>query len=207
MNGSGPDIFEAISADLDREQSTKRRHFTPALLIALGVVALLFGALGIRQDLFDQPLWRIATQGGLWLVCLILFPAIGIGLWFPSRALRIGIATVGGGLALVSALGWPPTSPTGDGGGPCAMMLLSVGAVFLGLGALSGAFGQRRASSSTFWVASGIALGALASITWMCPNDASDHVLGTHLAPAVGLAVVASLIGMALHKRLRRRGR
>jgi hypothetical protein len=194
------DAFAAITADLEQLRRSKRRHFTPALFFVIAVAVVLFAVVGLRVDLFDQPSWQLVIQGVSWVVCLVLFPAIGVGLWFPPRWGRVAVATVGIGSSLLAAVGWPP-QPGDTGSPPCAMVLLGAGAVFLGIGALAGAFAQRRARMSAFWVASGIALTSLAAVTWICPNACGAHVMVMHLAPTAGLVVLGALLGLLLHRR------
>jgi hypothetical protein len=194
------DAFAVISADLQRQQRVKRRHFTPALLVVIAVALVLFGLVGVRVDLFDQPPWQLVIQVASWVTCLVLFPAIGVGLWFPPRWARVAIAVAGIGSSMLAAVGWPP-QPGDAGAPPCAMVLVGAGVLFLGIGAGSGAFAQRRARSSGFWVASGIGLTALAAITWMCPNACGVHVMIMHVAPTAGLVVLGALLGLLLHRR------
>ena len=82
-------------------------------------------------------------------------------------------------------------------------MTLTVGAVLVGVGAVSGAFGQRRARSSTVWVAAGLALASLTSGTCACPISEIDHLVFGHFAPAAGLAALGVMIGRWLHRRTR----
>jgi hypothetical protein len=194
------DAFAAITADLERQQRSKRRHFTPALLFAIAIAVVLLAVVGVRADLLDQPPWQLVIQTASWVVCLIVFPALGIGLWFPPRWARVAIAIAGIGLSVLAALGWPPQD--GDpGAGPCAVVLVGAGALFLGIGATSGAFAQRRARSSGFWIAAGIGLTALAAITWMCPNACGRHVALMHVAPTAALVVLGVVLGLVLHRK------
>jgi hypothetical protein len=203
---TGPkiDALSAITADLDNLKVHRRRHFTPALVMSAVAVAVLLFTLGSRPDLWTQPWWQVAIQIASWAVCLIAFPAIGVGLWFPSRPARVGLALLGIALAIVAALGWPAMPSQGAVGGPCGLVLTGTGLLLLGIGALSGAFAQRRASSAVYWVATGIALAGLNLVTWACPNTANDHVMATHLLPAVGLVLGASVFGAWLRRRYRR---
>ncbi len=194
------DALAAITADLAQQQRSRRQHFLPALVLVLAIAIVLFAVVGVRVDIFDQPSWRLAIQAASWLVCLVAFPAIGVGLWFPPRWARVAIAFAGSVLAMLAALGWPP-QPGDAGGSPCAMVLVGSGLAFLGIGAVSGAFAQRRARSSGFWVAAGIGLTALASVTWMCGNDCAVHVVAMHVLPAMGLVLLGAVLGLLLHRR------
>jgi hypothetical protein len=106
-------------------------------------------------------------------------------------------------LAIFATLGLPfATGPTGaEGGGSCWIILGGSGLLLLGIGAHSGAFAQRRAASSAFWLAAGIALAALDAVTWICPNSGTLHVATMHLSPAAVLIAVAGLVGVWLHRR------
>src|SRR5688500_9196349 len=151
----------------------------------------MFAIVGVRVDLFEQPSWQLAIQAVSWGLCLLVFPAIGVGLWFPPRWARVLLAIAGVVAAMLAAIGWPP-QPGDAGTAPCAWVLIGGGVVFLGIGAVSGAFAQRRARSSGFWVAAGVGLTALAAITWICPNPCGAHVAWMHVAPTAGLVVLGA---------------
>lgn len=207
MNTPTPDRDRALAAiccDLDRERGQRRRHFTPALLMAIVVVVGVLAILGLRPDFTAQPDWQIAVQLVSWVVVLLVFPAIGVGLWFPSRTTRVLLAAGGVAASIVAATGLPDASPEGPaGGGPCWMVLAGCGLILLGLGALSGAFSQRRAQSAGYWIAAGLTLAALDVVTWICPNTQTQHLLTMHFAPAFALVVVAAVLGAWLHRRSR----
>jgi hypothetical protein len=194
------DAFAAITADLEREQQRKRRHFTPALMIATAIAIAIIGIVGVRVDLFEQPSWQLAIQGVTWVLCLLVFPAIGVGLLFPPRWARVLLAIAGVVAAMLAAIGWPP-QPGDTGSAPCAWVSIGGGAAFLAIGAVSGAFAQRRARSSGFWVAAGLGLTALAAITWICPNPCGAHIGLMHVAPTAGLVVLGAVLGLVLHPR------
>jgi hypothetical protein len=201
---TGLDAAKLITADLESLQQRRRRHFLPAL----GILVLALGGamvvMGVRPDLLAQPWWQLALQCLLWVVCLILFPAIGLGLWFPSRGVRIGLASGAVGLALLATLGLPSAGMfehDEHGGLGCGMMVTVYAGVVLLMGLLSGAFIQRRRSAAVYWVAAGIALTGLTAITWHCPISGAGHVLPSHLGVAALLMVVTSLIGVVAHRR------
>lgn len=208
MTGPGPsgdrciDACAAIDADLAAQSRTKRRHFLPALALVVFVASGVFATMGMRPDLLTQPAWRLCIQVAAWAMCLLVFPAIGVGLLFPSRAARIGLAALGTALAVVAATGWPPLSSAAveAGGRPCWMLVVGSAVMFFAIGILSGAFAQRRATSSVFWVVGGLGLCSLAAITWVCPSASAPHVLGGHLGPAAGFMVIAALIGTWVHR-------
>jgi hypothetical protein len=207
MTDEPPDVLSVISRDLAAVRSRRRRHFAPAIVLALAILGGAILASGLRPDLLDQPTWQIALQGLTWLVCLVLFPLVGVGLWFPRRGTRILLAFGGVALAVTSAVGIPFG---GDGvhatdeGGPCWLVLAGCGLALLGVGAWSGAFAERRARSSTFWIAAGLALAALEVVTWTCPSHETEHVVTSHFGPTLLVVLVAAAAGSLLHRRCRR---
>lgn len=209
-DGSRIDAASLIVADLQHAQRNRRRHFLPALLIVVFIVGGLM-MLGLRPDLLEQPWWQLALQCVLWLLCLIVFPAIGLGLIFPSRPARIGLAAGAVGLTLFATLGVPQGDlfgPDQHFGGGCGTMISVYAAVVLLMGILSGAFVQRRKSSAVYWISAGISLTALTAITWQCPVSGAAHVVPSHLAVVAGVMVCTSLVGVFTHRRHRRhRGR
>lgn len=205
------DAAQLIVADLQSLQRERRRHFLPALFI---VVLALGGAMlmmGMRTDLLAQPWWQLALQCVLWVLCLIVFPAIGLGMLFPSRNLRIALAAGAVGLTILATVGVPDPASFGADehvhiGGGCSMMIAIYSLVVLLMGLLSGAFVQRRKVSAVYWIAAGISLTALTAITWQCPMTGAAHVVPSHLAVAAGLMVGTSLIGILVHRRRSRSG-
>ncbi|PRP90575.1 hypothetical protein ENSA5_63780 [Enhygromyxa salina] len=203
------DAAKLIVADLESRQRDRRRHFIPALAIvvlALGGAMLL---MGLRPDLLDQPWWQLALQCVLWVLCLIVFPAIGLGLVFPSRGARIALAVGTVGLAILATLGLPEGHMFGpdkhfDLGGGCGMMITVYATVVLLMGLLSGAFVQRRKTSAVYWIAAGISLTALTAITWQCPVNGAAHVVPSHLGVAAALMIGTSVIGILARRRTRR---
>lgn len=204
------DAAELIVADLESKQRDRRRHFLPALLISVLALGGGFVMLGLRADLLEQPMWQLALQCLLWLVCLVVFPAIGLGLLFPSRGARIGLAAGTVGLAVFATLGLPQAQMFGPDDhfqfeGGCSMMIVIYGAIVLLMGLLSGAFVQRRKTTAVYWIAAGISLTALTAITWQCPMTGAAHVVPSHLSAAAALMVGTSLIGILAHRQRERR--
>jgi drug/metabolite transporter (DMT)-like permease len=209
MSARDPSSLDAatlIVADLDARQKRRRRHFLPALLI---VIAALIGGMlviGMRPDLLQQPWWQLAIQCVLWVLCLIVFPAIGLGLVFPGRGTRIGLAGGAVGLTLLATLGLEQSAAeiaeahSHDRLG-CATLITVYAIMVMIMGLLSGAFVQRRRTSAVYWVAAGVALTGLNAITWQCPVTGAAHVLPGHLAVAIGLMLAASLVGIYVHRR------
>lgn len=157
------DALRAITSDLETLHIERRRHFVPTLLLVVGVLVAVLATLGLRPDLLEQPWWRLGAQIGAWALCLIMFPAVGVGLWFPSRAGRIALAVSGTALAVLANVA---IAGAGDGSlGPCPKLLGGAGVVLLGIGAVSGAFSERRMPSATYWIASGIGLSCLEMVT------------------------------------------
>jgi hypothetical protein len=199
------DAAELILADLGVQQARRRRHFVPALVIALLAIGVPMAVIGLRPDLLAQPAWQLVLQCVLWLVCLILFPAIGLGLMFPSRGTRVMLAGGAVGLTLLATLGVPAGlgDDEGHSGVACSLLIVFYALAVLVMGLLSGAFVQRRSSSAVYWIAAGISLIALSAITWQCPVTGVAHVVPSHLAVAAGLMIATSLVGIAVHRRRR----
>ncbi|MFO7565468.1 MAG: hypothetical protein R6X02_22695 [Enhygromyxa sp.] len=207
---SGPkriDAAKLIMADLESRQRERRRHFIPALVIVVLAVAAAMLLMGLRPDLLQQPWWQLGLQCVLWLLCLVVFPAIGLGLLFPSRGARIALAAGAVALTFLATLGLPSAEMFEDevhGGGGCAMMISVYGVAVLLMGLLSGAFVQRRKTAAVYWIAAGIALTGLTAITWQCPATGAAHVLPSHLGVAAALMGLTSLIGVFAHRARRR---
>jgi len=198
------DAAQLICADLDCQQSRRRRHFVPALIIAGIAIAGPMLLIGVRPDLLSQPAWQLILQCVLWLLCLIVFPAIGLGLLFPNRATRVGLAGGAVGLTLLATLGLPAglaAEDHGHSGAVCSLLVIFYAVAVLLMGLLSGAFVQRRRVSAVYWIAAGISLTALSAITWQCPDTGIAHVVPSHLAVAAGLMIATSLVGIVVHRR------
>jgi lysylphosphatidylglycerol synthetase-like protein (DUF2156 family) len=206
------DAAQLIVADLESGQRQRRRHFLPALAIVTLAVAGAMLLMGLRPDLLAQPWWQLVLQCVLWVMCLIVFPAIGLGLVFPSRGARIGLAAGAVGLTMIATLGVPDAQMFGDdhhfslggnGGGGCGLMISVYAAAVLLMGLLSGAFVQRRKATAVYWISAGISLTALTAITWQCPMTGAAHVVPSHLGVAAALMIGTSLIGVLAHRRQR----
>ena len=198
------DALSTISRDLGSLRARRRRRFLPAAVVALVIVAGSVLTVGLRPGLFEQPGWQILLQAAVWMICLIAFPAIGVGLWFPGRGTRLALAVCGVALAIASAVRVPFRAGVEDAmGGPCWLVLAGCGLALLAVGASSGAFAQRRARSSTFWIAAGLALAALEVVTWTCPSAETEHVVTMHFGPALLVVVIAATAGALLHRRWR----
>jgi hypothetical protein len=173
------------------------------MLTAIVVVGVLVST-NVRPDLLHQPPMQLALQVMLWGLCLLVMPAIGVGLLFPGPTARTVLAVVAVITAIAAATGWP-MSPHAEGGAGgidrCTTILVGAGALLLAVGFLSGAFVQRRRVTSVFWIAAGLTLAALNLVTWHCPRSGLAHVLPSHLGGAVLLLVVAGVVGVALHRR------
>lgn len=198
------DAAKLIMADLERLKQRRRRHFLPALTIVVLAVGGAMLMMGLRPDLLEQPWWQLLLQCVLWLLCLIVFPAIGLGLVFPSRGVRIGLAAGAVGLTVLATLGLPsPTMFASDdhGGLGCSLMITIYAAAVLLMGLLSGAFVQRRKTAAVYWIAAGVALTGLTAITWQCPVTGASHILPRHLGVAAGLMIATSIVGVLMHRR------
>jgi hypothetical protein len=206
MDRESIDAAELILADLRALQRERRRHFLPALFIVVFAIGGATVLVGLRPDLLAQPWWQLVVQCVLWVLCLIVFPAIGLGLLFPSRGVRIGLAAGAVGLTMLATLGLPGPDLLGPDEhfnfhGGCGVLIAVYAAVVLLMGLLSGAFVQRRKASAVYWIAAGISLTALTAITWHCPLTGAAHVLPSHLAVAAVLMVATSLVGYLAHRR------
>lgn len=197
------DVAAAITRDLEARRRERRRFFAPALLIALLIVGGALTATGLRGDLWHQPPLQIALQMAVWTLCFGVLPAIGLGLVFPGPAARLVVVLAAVGATLGTTVGAPLSEVSGLGL-QCGVFVLVVGLVLVGLAALSGAFAQRRRTSTVLWIAGGIALAALETVTWHCPADGRDHVLVGHLAATLVLLVLAAALAAITHARQRR---
>lgn len=202
-----PDACELITADLDRQCKARRTHFLPALLLALVVVVGTLVAVGARPDLLEQGPLKLAVLAALWVLCLVVFPAIGVGLLFVGRTTRLALVAAGVLATVALTSGWPHDSSSvhlaGGSGLGCLPLTLGTGVLLLGIGFLSGAFVQRRAVTSIFWVAAGLSLMALNVVTWHCPRTGLLHVLPHHLGGGLALLVVAVVVGWLAHRHSR----
>ena len=200
-----PDAYAAIVADLECSKRAKRAHFLPALSLAAITIAGTLVTVSVRPDLWQQPPAQLAMQAVLWVMCLLVMPAIGVGLLFPGRRTRLLLALGAVVTAVAATTGWP-FGPHGGGHGGvdrCLTIVVGTGALLLGIGVLSGAFVQRRRMTSVFWVAAGLTLAALNIVTWHCPQSGIMHVLPSHLGGAGLLLAVAVVVGFFSHRRSR----
>ncbi len=83
----------------------------------------------------------------------------------------------------------------------CLVMLVIFGIGLLALGLFSGAFVQRRRPSAIYWVAAGVTLAALSTVTWHCPKTGAEHVMPNHLGGALALMLLACVVGFVAHRR------
>ncbi len=199
------DAAKLIVEDLESRLGERRRHFIPALIIVVVAIGGAMLMMGLRPDLLAQPWWQLGLQCLLWVLCLIVFPAIGLGLLFPGRTLRVFLAASAVALTVLATLGLPAGSHGVDEhfhfAGGCGAMIAVYATVVLLMGLLSGAFVQRRKTSAIYWIAAGISLTALTAITWQCPMTKATHVVPSHLGVAAALMVGTSLIGILAHRR------
>ena len=198
---SKSNALQAIIKDLEAGQRVRRAHFLPALMLAAIVVIGVLISMKVRPDLLQQPPEQLAIQVGLWILCLLVMPAVGVGLMFPSRWLRVGLATAAILLAAAASTGWPFVDlhhhHHGEAGiDQCLMLVMMTGVMLVLIGFLSGAFVQRRGMSGVFWVAAGLSLVALNVVTWHCPNSGLMHVLPSHMGGAIMLMAVAVVVGI-----------
>ncbi len=199
MNPDKPSALDAIVADLKQGQHVRRAHFLPALLLVAIVAVGVLVTMSVRPDLLQLPPAQLVMHGFLWVLCLLVMPAIGVGLVFPGRWMRVALATGAVLLAAAASTGWPfaATHHGGHGGvDRCLMLVLGTGVTLVLIGFLSGAFVQRRGVSGVFWVASGLTLVALNVVTWHCPSSGLMHILPSHVGGAALLLGVAVVVGV-----------
>lgn len=200
-----PDALEAIRAELGQLQQDRRAHFRPALLLSLVAVVAPLVVMGVRPDLLDLPPGQLAVQVVLWILCLVVFPALGVGILFVGRKTRYALIGTAIGLSIVAATGWPFSKPISHDHGEmsfgCLSVTLITGVAMLGIGVLSGAFVQRRKMSAVFWIAAGLSLVALNVVTWHCPATGMLHVVPSHLGGALALLGLAALVGWLIRRR------
>lgn len=200
-----------IVGDLRALRRGRARHFLPALVLSLLLLGGFLTLTGLRPDLWLQPGWQIAAQLAVWLLCLVALPAVGLGLWFPGRAVKVVLAVAAVAVAVAAALG-PGLLDMFRGAGAlgqgpqldlCVASTIGAGLPLIALGVLSGAFAQRRKAGGGLWVSGGLALMALDAITWHCPSDDLGHNLFSHFGAAGLLLVLAAVAGVVAHRRQR----
>jgi hypothetical protein len=200
-------VVEAIEANLSSALRRRRSHFLPATLLATAAVAGVLIAGTLRPDLLEQAPSQLTVQALLWVLCLLVLPAIGVGVLFVGRTARIALIVAAIVATAAATTGWPLTRSWHAGHaepiGGCLALVGAVGVLLLGLGFISGAFVQRRRASSVFWVAAGLSLAALNVATWHCPITGLLHVVPGHLGGAALLLVLAAVVGMWAHRRAR----
>jgi len=169
----------------------------------VAVVALLV-VLGVRPDLLGLSPARLAVQVVLWALCLVVFPALGVGVLFVGRMMRVILAVSAIALTVVASTGWP-FAPLAHAPGAaslgCFSVTLATGIALLGIGVLSGAFLQRRKMTAVFWIAAGLSLVALNVVTWHCPASGMLHILPSHVGGAAVLLGLAALVGWFVRRR------
>lgn len=199
MSDTNDKALDAIMRDLKQGQRVRRAHFLPALTLMAIVVAGILVSMKVRPDLLEQPPGQLAVQVGLWVMCLLVLPAVGVGLMFPSRWARVGLAVTAVLLAGAASTGWPFTHAhqgAEAGVDRCMMLVMGTGVMLVLIGFLSGAFVQRRGVSGVFWVAAGLTLVALNVVTWHCPASGLMHILPSHVGGAALLMGVAVVVGI-----------
>lgn len=202
-----PNALEAIRAELGQEQQERRAHFQPALLLSVVVVIAPLVVFGVRPDLLELPPERLAVQILLWALCLVVFPALGVGVFFVGRRMRYALALSAVVLTVIASTGWPfgggPATPHAHAMAPlgCLPVTLITGVAMMGIGVISGAFVQRRRASAVFWVAAGLSLVALNVVTWHCPASGMLHIVPVHLGGAAALLGLAAVVGWFVRRR------
>ena len=191
----------AIEADLESLKREKRRHFFPAFVAWIAVAAVVFSLAGIRGSLLLQPWWQVLAQGAVWVMCLGVLPAIGLGVIFPGRVTKTLIIVSALGLTILGSFDWS-VEPGGSWiVGPCFALQTVVGVALLAIGGWSGAFVQRARPAAGFWIASGVALAALNTSTWHCADTTFGHVIPNHIGGGLAMLLCAAILGQLLHRQ------
>ena len=195
-------VRDLIVADLEHEQRGRRRHFLPALAIVVLSVITMFMVMGIRPDLMEQPFTMLLPYLVLWVTCLLALPAIGVGLWFPPRWVRVGLVITAVVLTIVTSLGLAtPTEHFTFSIDHCGAVIVIYGAMLVALGVFSGAFAQRRGRAAVYWVAGGVSLTALQTLTTQCPMTGVAHIATNHLGGTALLLSLAAAVGYWAHRQ------
>jgi hypothetical protein len=191
------DAATAIREELCAQRRRRRTRFGLSALLATsgfgGIVAVW-----ARPDLWDQPWPQLAGQIALWVLGLLVLPAIGVGLWFPGRMSSGSVALLTLlAIVLATGSGWPAPALDGEPtrSGSCAGIVGLVGAAGIGLALSSGAFIQCRRRASTLWLAAAIGVLALVAPLWVCTGAAQRHVWTDHLGFALVVAIAAAGLG------------
>ena len=192
----GPRIDAAalIVADLQHDQRNRRRHFLPALLIVAMAVTVALVTMGLRPDLLQQPWWQLLVQCLLWLLCLMVFPAIGLGLVFPSRPARVGLAAGAVGLTLIATLGLPQGGPLFGADehfhfkGGCGMMIIIYAAAVLLIAGVSWQSGVFSNPSDVPEITIALHEVTPISLRFSSAEDLQDARLSLQLPEGVALA-------------------
>lgn len=199
---SGLDAVSAITADLQRVRRERRARFVPAALLAALVVVGGLLVTQVRPDLLEQPPAQLAVQVAGWVSCLLVLPAIGVGLMFPGRGARVGWVVLAILTTATSVTGWPfdrvhlVHAGSATHGLGCLGLVLGAGALLLAIGLASGAFLARHRRTGVYWIAAGLALVALNLVTSHCPRTGLMHVLPQHLGGAATLLGVTVAIAL-----------
>ena len=202
------DAQALIVGDLRALRRGRAKHFVPALVLSLLVVGGFLVLGGLRPDLWLQPPAQLTAQLAVWLLCLVALPAVGLGLWFPPRALRVAVVLAAVLAAVIAALGpglfaMFPGTGQGPQVDPCVAGTFGSGLGLLAIGVVSGAFTARRRTGSAIWVSGGVALMALDAVVWHCPSEDMHHNLFSHLGAATLLLLLASVTAVIVHRRQR----
>jgi len=203
------DVRALIGEDLDNLVRERRRHFLPALLLVLAFLGVMLTVVGLRPDLLNQPLWQLSSQILLWFMCLLVLPAVGLGLWFPGRLTKVILVLLLPVLVFFGVVGLPDASVSlGEmfghvvtDGAICTANMLATGTMLLIIGYFSGAFVQRKRRYAIVWISAGISIAAITTVTWHCSATACVHTLSSHLGGGLLLLGLSSLLAAGAHGR------
>lgn len=184
-----------------------RAQRAAALAVSAGWLVIQVLTLGFRSDFAKLGLSYPLAQIGLPAALSAL--ALGLAIWPGKEGLGAGVAPLrtvaiaGLGAMTIVAFAWPlpfPYTPPSLFGFSqwvliCADIVAVMGAVPLVLAAV--VFRRSFATAATersAAVGTACALGAVTAMHLHCENMQPAHMLAAHMVPAIGLAVIATLI-------------
>ncbi len=171
------------------------------------------------------PVWRVAALAVVGVSAFVICPAIGVGLWLPSRNMRTAVivTTIAASVMWILPSLWPGIlqgahiprglpgvqAPPAPDDSACFVVPMVTG---LGLLAVFGVFGVlwlRRRGHAGPWLGAGVLLTLLQTTEAICPRTGGMHVLLHHGMPAIACAAVAGVLAhpraAPLHRALRAR--
>ena len=204
-----PNAFEIIIDDLEADRRARQRYYRPAwILLTLSVIGY-FLASGIRPDLLSLPPLQLVSQVLTWALALLVFPAVGVGLRFPSRPTQLSLLGLGVVTTLLGTVGVPsPTdfeplsasatwTPQVD---LCFLAILGFGTAIAAIAWLTGALSQRRRVRASLWIAASTSLLSLNIVNWHCARGDVLHTWGSHIIGASVLILATAILTYFNHR-------